>query len=1143
MSRLKKIVWVLAVGTILLGKAQEFPQIIPPGPNAASLGQYADVPVSNYTGVPNIMVPLFEIKSGEIKLPITISYHASGIKVAQEASLVGLGWALNAGGVITRQVRGLDDFDVNGYLTTGELPPATDDNLPDWSDTANFNNYLDYYNSIRLGHKDGEPDIFYYNFLGYSGKIVFKKQSGIELKATSLDQNNLDITYNKASKMWTIIDGSGWKYSLGSTELNAVETTTYYTMSSYTPFLNPPLVLGEDIRDVSSITAWHLTKVITPKGESIEFIYENLGSSLSQLSFGELRYKLLDLRMEWLQGSPADGYISPGHNPTELFSLSQQRIAESYLKRIHFRNGMIEFNHEDREDLRPHFSGFNPKRLQSAELFDLDGKPIKKIDFTYGYFNYDKKNTNVNPENYLRLRLDNIQESLYEGNNDIQEKPPYVFSYNNTILPEKTSYSVDYWGYYNGKNNKYIRVYPFFKQDFYRIGEESTTIRTYKTLVPFYGNNDGNRDVYLTGANREVDIDKIKAGVLKSIQYPTGAVTEFTYEPNDYYDEFNPLFNLEQRQISVQNYGYDTPTELKEKTFTLNHDTVIYLEFNLYQNNPLEASYESSFPESSFVLERENGEGVASLDLNMPYTGNPVYLYTGVLLTPGTYKLKAISGFEPGIDVLINANYTMHEPTTKKHGAGLRVETIIVKDNGGIVKQKKYSYENNGISTGRIMSPKQFYYFETLRQQRYIIQPGLVINILYEMDYLVRTSNSLMPMGTSTQGKIIGYDEVIVSNKDITNNIDLGSSKFYYKNEEIIPPNLFMPNVPNFIHPSNGQLLKEKYFNEDDGLVREKNISYLIDETTKTNLKGVKLYSYFASSSNSSLQIRFYDIYSEWWHPTSETETIFDVNGESAITTSTIYEYDNPNHKQLTKTTTTSNGKTITKKLFYPDDVTSTTALPGGALSDAEFQAIKQMQAPTESNPNGQHRIAEVVQEVTEVVDAADSVATSKRTVYANWGNNRILPKSVQTLKGTATSTGFEERVVYHRYDSSANPLEVSQKDGMHTVYLYGYTKQYPIAKIENASFAEVATALGVSEDTLENYNENHLDSINALRAQKPDWMITTYTHIPLVGVETITDPKGMIMTYEYDGFNRLKHIKDPNGDILEAYDYHYKTE
>ena len=84
--------------------------VIPPSPNAASLGQYGNVPISYYNGTTNINIPLHDIELAGQKLPISIGYNSSGIKVTQEASWVGLSWALNAGGCITRECFGGDDF-------------------------------------------------------------------------------------------------------------------------------------------------------------------------------------------------------------------------------------------------------------------------------------------------------------------------------------------------------------------------------------------------------------------------------------------------------------------------------------------------------------------------------------------------------------------------------------------------------------------------------------------------------------------------------------------------------------------------------------------------------------------------------------------------------------------------------------------------------------------------------------------------------------------------------------------------------------------------------------------------------------------------------------------------------------------------
>ena len=66
--------------------------------------------MSEYTGTPNIRIPLLEVKSGDVSYPIELYYDASRIKVEQYATFVGLGWNLSYGGSINHVVRGHDDF-------------------------------------------------------------------------------------------------------------------------------------------------------------------------------------------------------------------------------------------------------------------------------------------------------------------------------------------------------------------------------------------------------------------------------------------------------------------------------------------------------------------------------------------------------------------------------------------------------------------------------------------------------------------------------------------------------------------------------------------------------------------------------------------------------------------------------------------------------------------------------------------------------------------------------------------------------------------------------------------------------------------------------------------------------------------------
>ena len=219
-------------------------------PEAYALARYGDIPVDISTGVPEISIPLMSISDRDISLDVSLSYHATGIKVDQEATWVGLGWVLNAGGIITRQVRGIKDgySTINGKFT--ERPV-----IPDYDGIKPYSQYLsEIYPALAAlseqysrDTSDGEPDIFYYNFCGKSGKffldndakaIFFKDE---DFKAELTNENN-------SKEKFTIIDNAGIKY----------EFFQYNALSS-----------GEYLND------WYLTKITSPSGGEINFEYNN----------------------------------------------------------------------------------------------------------------------------------------------------------------------------------------------------------------------------------------------------------------------------------------------------------------------------------------------------------------------------------------------------------------------------------------------------------------------------------------------------------------------------------------------------------------------------------------------------------------------------------------------------------------------------------------------------------------------------------------------------------------------------------------------------------------------------------------------------------------------------------------------------
>jgi YD repeat-containing protein len=145
-------------------------------------------------------------------------------------------------------------------------------------------------------------------------------------------------------------------------------------------------------------------------------------------------------------------------------------------------------------------------------------------------------------------------------------------------------------------------------------------------------------------------------------------------------------------------------------------------------------------------------------------------------------------------------------------------------------------------------------------------------------------------------------------------------------------------------------------------------------------------------------------------------------------------------------------------------------------------------------------------------------------------------------------ASALETEVNYSRYDSKANLLQKIGRDNKPVTYLWSYNQQYPVAEIKNADYQQVKDAL--SETVINRIASaatpapSDLTQLNNLRSnsnlQKAE--ITTYTYKLLVGMTSVTDPRGVKTTYEYDAFGRLQTVKDHNGSKLEGYDYHYKN-
>lgn len=229
-------------------KAVDF---LPPPPNAWAMVQYGNASLNKNTGAPTISIPFFTTNGGKLSTTVSIGYSSSGIKVDEIASRVGMGWSLNAGGVITRTVRGIRDehnFRHYPYAPIG-------------------NNWSTFMFLVRIAqsasapstssnNSDSEPDVFNFSFDGYSGSFVLD----VQLKPVLINKNGLKIERD--------FDSPDWTFKITNTE----GVVYYFGGNGFTEKTKRTQSCGRS-HDYPVPNAWYLKKAVHPNGEEIVFDY------------------------------------------------------------------------------------------------------------------------------------------------------------------------------------------------------------------------------------------------------------------------------------------------------------------------------------------------------------------------------------------------------------------------------------------------------------------------------------------------------------------------------------------------------------------------------------------------------------------------------------------------------------------------------------------------------------------------------------------------------------------------------------------------------------------------------------------------------------------------------------------------------
>lgn len=497
------------------------PKVIPSSPLSQIFEQYVTHPVTEYSGLPQIEIPLYEISMKGMTIPITLSYHAGGIKHKQYPGEVGLGWSIGSTGYrITRTVNNKPD-EISHHVDISYI-----ENIPYSSESndANRGSYLvgltrytayeggSYTSRVksRRDDVDGEYDLFTYLAPTTSSKFIldvttdrFSNNPLVELANLddNLDKisiNGVDMLKDKRQNItiplntFKIMDDRGNQFYFGSQDDRFVEKSTEVNN-----------VINGSYAKVT--TAWVMEKAITPFNDIVNFTYDEYsledsrpGTSRKVMIYDALYYSYNTSGSGDEKQPPQGPYLDSDISP----SISH------WVKMVK----TISTDHET-ITIERETSGEERGRIKQIVVkSNANNSQIRKVVFNY--------------ENGYDYLLSNI---IIYGSDNTNRKV-YNFEYYGRDLID--SYYPDHWGY-NTSTSKYNGFHSEFSSDQYVYAWYSDNPTIFKSSSSYNGYFNTNRK-----DNRIPD--RLS---LKKIKYPTGGFTEYIYEKHRYYD------NIELKEI------------------------------------------------------------------------------------------------------------------------------------------------------------------------------------------------------------------------------------------------------------------------------------------------------------------------------------------------------------------------------------------------------------------------------------------------------------------------------------------------------------------------------------------------------------------------------------------------------------------
>lgn len=485
-----------------------------PSPQATDLGRFGNIPMSYYTGRANITVPICSFTERGVTLDIHLSYDTSGLLMNKLPGWVGPGWTLNAGGCITRVQRNFCDemaypnhqeFNFENYFNA--CHQVAHNGILDSATVLNFDNW---------GRKDYAPDIFYFNFMGKTGRFFFGNDG--EWKVSSED--NLVVEFNvkvqenfhppvfthfprgagfkqpKTIKGFAIYDDQGNKYTFGGD-------------SSYIEYsLGLHMMWQQNDTTPWIADCWYLNKV-----------EDRFGNLLFNFSYRRGKYCVQMFRDPTNEGH----YTGTLNLPIYLSSISTLKgDSVSFLSESPYAAGQTSRN------LYPSlYPSSGPVSIIPLEMQQLQN-PLYYLQVqtpeTSPFFAVPPANNN-DPLSVIDIeRL--IRITLLRGGSLSNEQ--YVFTYDD--------------------EGRYHLVSVQIKSGTNIYGEYTFTYDDFQSIPTDYLTKKHDCGGYFNNSNSVFTPDSFyaKKGMMTKITYPTGGYSTMEYELND----FGCIMTLDRQSVT-----------------------------------------------------------------------------------------------------------------------------------------------------------------------------------------------------------------------------------------------------------------------------------------------------------------------------------------------------------------------------------------------------------------------------------------------------------------------------------------------------------------------------------------------------------------------------------------------------------------